>query len=52
MLIIIEVNINLLYYLGLLLKDMGRNEEALINYSKAIENNPQNSSSYFCRGTY
>ena len=48
--IIIEVDINLNNFIGNLLKDLGRTEEALFDYSKAVEINPLNSKAYKNRG--
>ena len=49
-LISIEVNIILNYFIGNVLKKLGRNEEAIKDYSRAIEINPQKDEAYFSRG--
>ena len=40
------------YKLGNLLIDLGRKEEALIDYNKAIEINPIYAKAYYNRGRY
>ena len=49
--IIIEVNIfKKKLFLGNILSDLGRTEEAIKDYSTAIEINPQYANAYYNRG--
>ena len=48
--IIIEVLIN--YLIGIALHNLGKNEDPIIDYSKAIEINPQYANAYVNRGKY
>ena len=50
-LILIEVKLFLIFQ-GIALKDLGRNEEAIADYSKAIEIDPKDAKPYFNRGNY
>ena len=38
------------YFIGNVLHDLGRNEEAIKDYTSAIEINPQKDKAYFERG--
>ena len=49
MLIIIEVNI-ISHIIGILFNNLGRNEEALSDYNKAIQINPLNAMAFNNRG--
>ena len=40
------------YLLGCALNELGLKEEALVNYTKAIDINPQDASTYNNRGLY
>ena len=39
-----------LQYLGEILNDLGRSEEAIIDYNTALEINPKNADIYYLRG--
>ena len=50
MLILIEVKKNFEKILGSLLDNLGRKEEALIDFSKVIDINPHDADAYYNRG--
>ena len=50
--IITEVDIFDQYFLGISLDDLGRKEDAINDFTKAIEINPQDASAYYNRGRY
>ena len=52
MLMLVEVERILNYIKGISLDKLGRTDEAIIDYSKAIEINPHFSDAYYYRGNY
>ena len=51
-LIVIEVNIIFKLFLGVVLYDLGRNEEAILDFTNAIDINPHYAEAYYNRGKY